>query len=385
MLSKSFFWKRVAREAENEVEHKLMSNLASNLKRLCGLSAVGCRLSAVGLILLLGLGLFAFFKIKKTVPAQSVSGSGKELMLSPQVQHLGKINQHEAKEFSFTLTNTSQETIEVEKISQSCGCTQARVDQSQLKPGESTMLRGSLTAQDRVGEFGSVIQVSLSNGTVAEVQVGAKAVTMLQGSRHLDLGSFYTDERPATQRFSFKKGEAEVVWEVLKLKAEGVGAVVKDKGGSWELELTAPQMEEIGVFRRDLVLECWEQGGEKPVAQLPLTVSWKSKSRQIEITPMAAYFGVMKPGEEKTVRLKLKNLSGESIRLEKVEFPKGMEATAALVLHEREPNQFYLEIRTRGLPSGDGGSSGVMRAMLKTGSSSLPVASIKVLGEEQEL
>jgi hypothetical protein len=48
MLSKSFFWKRVAREAENEVEHKLMSNLASNLKHLCGLSAVGCRLSAVG-------------------------------------------------------------------------------------------------------------------------------------------------------------------------------------------------------------------------------------------------------------------------------------------------------------------------------------------------
>jgi hypothetical protein len=387
MLSKSFFWKRVAREAENGVEHKLMSSPASNLKRLCGLSAVGCRLSAVGcrlsavgLILLLGLGLFAFFKIKKTVPAQSISSSGKELMLSQQVQHLGKINQHEAKEFSFTLTNTSQETIEVEKISQSCGCTQARVDQSQLKPGESTMLRGSLTAQDRVGEFGSVIQVNLSNGNVAEVQVGAKAVTVLHGPSNLELGAYYMGEKPTTQRFSFKKGDAEAVWDQLKLKADGMVAEVMEKGEIWELEVRAPQMEEIGVFRRDLVLECWEQGGEKPVAQLPLTVSWKSKSRQIEITPMAAYFGLMKPGEEKTVRLKVKNLSGESIRLEKVEFPKGMEATAALVPHEREPNQFYLEIRTRGLPSGDGGVSGSIYAAFRT-HRNLMRCSLSILGK----
>jgi hypothetical protein len=66
---------------------------------------------------------------------------------------------------------------------------------------------------------------------------------------------------------------------------------------------------------------------------------------------MAAYFGVMKPGEEKTVRLRVKNLSGEPIRLEKVEFPKGMNATADLV---EEQNQLYLEIRTRGLPLNDG-------------------------------
>jgi hypothetical protein len=47
----------------------------------------------------------------------------------------------------------------------------------------------------------------------------------------------------------------------------------------------------------------------------------------------------------------VKNLSGEPIRLEKVEFPEGMNATAALV---EDQKQLYLEIRTGGLPSGDG-------------------------------
>jgi hypothetical protein len=319
MLSKSFFWKRVAREAENGVEHKLMSSPASNLKRLCGLSAVGCRLSAVGcrlsavgLILLLGLGLFAFFKIKKTVPAQSVSGSGKELMLSPQVQHLGKINQHEAKEFSFTLTNTSQETIEVEKISQSCGCTQARVDQSQLKPGESTMLRGSLTAQDRVGEFGSVIQVSLSNGTVAKVQVGAQAVTMLQVPKQIELGTILLGQKAQPYVFEVEKGEAQLEWDLLKVKAGELQSEVQKLGaGRWQVKLQAGAEQSAGLYREEIQFEMVDskKAEEKPKT-VSATVFWKVESEHFKVSPQGVYLS-----GERVGKVRIKSLKGREVKV----------------------------------------------------------------------
>jgi hypothetical protein len=91
-------------------------------------------------------------------------------------------------------------------IEKSCGCTEVKADQTTLKPGETATLTGSLAAQDRLGEFGSTIQLTLSDGTITQAQVGAKAVAILHGPTSLDLGSSYIDEKPATQTFTFKKG-----------------------------------------------------------------------------------------------------------------------------------------------------------------------------------
>jgi hypothetical protein len=96
---------------------------------------------------------------------------------------------------------------------------------------------------------------------------------------------------------------------------------------------------------------------------------------------MAAYFGVMKPGEEKTVRLRVKNLSGEPIRLEKVEFPKGMNATADLV---EDQKQLYLEIRVLEMPPDGGMGNGVMRAVFRAGDSAESAARIMLAGKTKE-
>jgi hypothetical protein len=262
--------------------------------------------------LLLGLGLFAFFKIKKTVPAQSISSSGKELMLSPQVQHLGKINQHEAKEFSFTLTNTSQETIEVEKISQSCGCTQARVDQSQLKPGESTMLRGSLTAQDRVGEFGSVIQASLSNGTVAKVQVGAQAVTMLQVPKQIELGTILLGQEVQPYVFEVEKGEAQLEWDLLEVKAGELQSEVQKLGaGRWQVKLQAGVEQSAGLYREEIQFEMVDsrKAEEKPKT-VSATVFWKVESEHFKVSPQGVYLSGARVG-----KVRIKSLKGREVEV----------------------------------------------------------------------
>jgi hypothetical protein len=98
---------------------------------------------------------------------------------------------------------------------------------------------------------------------------------------------------------------------------------------------------------------------------------------------MAAYFGVMKPGEEKTVRLKVKNLSGEPIRLEKVEFPEGMNATARLVPQEQDQKQLYLEIRVFEAPSSDGLGAGVIRNVFSHITSSRTTILLAALGKRE--
>jgi hypothetical protein len=211
--------------------------------------------------------------------------------------------------------------------------------------------------------------------------VGGKAVNVLQGPSHLDLGSLFIDEKPATQTFTFKKGEDDVPWDTLKLKAEGLNAESVRQGDQWTVAVTPPQVDEIGVYRRELILECWKNGAKEPAATIPLTAMWKTQSRHIQITPMAAYFGVMKPGEEKTVRLRVKNLSGEPIRLEKVEFPKGMNATADLV---EDQKQLYLEIRVLEMPPDGGMGNGVMRAVFRAGDSAESAARIMLAGKTKE-
>jgi hypothetical protein len=271
--------------------------------------------------------------------------------------------------------------VEITGIEKSCGCTEVKADQTTLKPGETATLTGSLAAQDRLGEFGSTLRVNLSEGSPAQAQVGGKAVNVLQGPTHLDLGSTFIDEKPATQTFTFKRGEDDVPWDTLKLKAEGLNAESVRNGDQWTVAVTPPPVEEIGVYRRDLLLECWKDGAAAPAATIPLTATWKTQSRHIQITPMAAYFGVIKPGEEKTVRLKVKNLTGEPIRLEKVEFPKGMNATARLVPQEQDQNQLYLEIRVLEMPPDGGVGNRVMRAALRTGDSVQQTIRISLAGK----
>ncbi|NJK92254.1 MAG: DUF1573 domain-containing protein [Blastochloris sp.] len=265
--------------------------------------------------------------------------------------------------FRFEVKNVSKRTVDITSVEKSCGCTEVKAGKATLKSGESTTLTGTLAAQDRIGEFGSTIQVNLSDGSYAQAHVGGKAVNVLQGPTHLDLGETFVDETPASKTFTFLKGEDEEPWDDLRLRSGGLKTNIIRRGNAWLITLTPPRAEETGVFREDISIECWKSGAWESATTIPLTATWKIHSRNVQITPMAAYFGVMKREEEKSVRLKVKTSAGNAVRLVKAEFPVGMIASANLV---EDQNQFYLEIRAKSLPLGDGQQSEFLRVLLST-------------------
>jgi hypothetical protein len=248
-----------------------------------GAPAASPRFHPAGWLLAAALGMgVAWAAWSMREPATPATSRGASpLTLTPTQQHLGKIRQFETKAFTVQVKNTSTKTVEITGIEKSCGCTEVKADQTTLKPGETATLTGSLAAQDRLGEFGSTLRVNLSEGSYAQAQVGGKAVNVLQGPSHLDLGSLFIDEKPATQTFTFKKGEDDVPWDTLRVKASEDGSPqpnvqINRVGNTWTLSVTPPQGQEIGVYRRELILECWKNGAKEPAATLPLTAMWKT-------------------------------------------------------------------------------------------------------------
>jgi hypothetical protein len=71
-------------------------------------------------------------------------------------------------------------------------------------------------------------------------------------------------------------------------------------------------------------------------------------------------------------------------RKKKVEFPKGMNATACLVPQEQDQKQLYLEIRVLEMPPDGDMGAGVMRAYFSTGDSVPSVVRAMLAGKNQE-
>jgi hypothetical protein len=274
------------------------------------------------------------------------------LTITPKQQHLGKIRQGEIRPFTFTVTNTSPKTVEIVGVKASCGCTEVELSEKLLAPGASGTVTGKLSAEGRLGNFGSTLRFETLAGDFQETTVRGQAVAPLVGPTHLDLGETYLGEQAAVKTFTYSSGDDELEWDTLKVKAEGLKASVEGKGDRWHVSLQPVHEPVVGTFQGTVMIECWNAGNPEPVGLLSAIVQWKTQSRIIRISPTLAFFGVMKEGEVKTLRLTVKNMSGGSIRLNKVESPDGLEVKARLI--EDLNQELYLEIEAKGKRSRGG-------------------------------
>ncbi len=79
------------------------------------------------------------------------------IVVEPATQDLGEVPQ-QPLELSYTVWNRGGSPLHIEKVSVSCGCTKAAVDQETIPPGESTQLRVTLDpAEDDL--YGNLVRV----------------------------------------------------------------------------------------------------------------------------------------------------------------------------------------------------------------------------------
>jgi hypothetical protein len=91
---------------------------------------------------------------------------------------LGSVAPEAVVEGHFVLRNESNKQVEIARVISSCGCTVARLVDTQLEPGESTELHASLTAAKRPGRqaVALVLVYRLRYGN--EARMGQRKLTL---------------------------------------------------------------------------------------------------------------------------------------------------------------------------------------------------------------
>lgn len=94
-----------------------------------------------------------------------------QIVVEPTTQDLGEVLQ-QPLELSYTVRNQGGSPLQIEKISTSCGCTEAVVDQETIPPGESTQLRVTLdpTEDDLYGNLVRVITIRSNDPETPEAK-----------------------------------------------------------------------------------------------------------------------------------------------------------------------------------------------------------------------
>jgi hypothetical protein len=238
-----------------------------------------------------------------------VASAATALSVDQAQVHLGKIRQHQSVSHDFILTNNSDQTIEILKISKSCGCTSAEVAADEVEPGEQVKLSANLNAQDRVGEFGSRVVVDWKYRGAEptqqlEMALGAKAVTLIKTSAAtVDFGAVDVNQGLVTQKLVIERWEADLEWDGIEVAGvETVGLnlmTVKQNPDRFEVSVTlAPGKQSLGILKRELQIQLTLNGN---VLDETVVLPVQAKiNGEFVVKPASIFAGVMRQGEKKT-------------------------------------------------------------------------------------
>lgn len=91
-----------------------------------------------GIILL----VFVAFGYYKAIPriSEQNNDQGPKIVVKPENWDFGEVKFGEVVEKEFLFRNEGNETLEISRVSTSCGCTKAKVDKEKLEPEEEGKL-----------------------------------------------------------------------------------------------------------------------------------------------------------------------------------------------------------------------------------------------------
>jgi len=114
--------------------------------------------------------------------ATTLLAAGPLLKITPPTANFGKFKANLRQQRDFTLTNVGDEPLKIDKVRVSCGCSAAEVECSELKPGESTVLRAALKPESIEGPFakGVFIHSNAANGAIQMLTLNGEALPLVK-------------------------------------------------------------------------------------------------------------------------------------------------------------------------------------------------------------
>ncbi len=104
----------------------------------------------------------------------SVLSGAPRIEISPDTMDLGDVTK-DGFNYTFTVRNTGKKTLEIDKVSTSCGCTLANIDSDKISPGGSTGLHVTfnpkLMEEEVKGKISRIIFIKSSDPESPEVEI----------------------------------------------------------------------------------------------------------------------------------------------------------------------------------------------------------------------
>lgn len=128
--------------------------------------------------IILGLAVYGYFK---AVPAPSSQlENWPKIEITPTSFDFGEIEYGEVAEHVFNLKNLGSETLEIKRLSTSCGCTTAEVDKEVISAGEQTRLKviyntGLMSGSHAKGKQERIIYIKTNDPVNPQVEVTISA------------------------------------------------------------------------------------------------------------------------------------------------------------------------------------------------------------------
>ena len=129
-------------------------------------------LKPIVLLILAGTALFVLAACAKKSPPR--------ILVEPASQELGEIPQQKI-ELTYTVRNEGKSDLQILKISTSCDCTKAVIDQNQIAPGQSAVLTVTLdpTEDNLYGDVTRLIYLRSNDPENPEASVEFHAIIQL--------------------------------------------------------------------------------------------------------------------------------------------------------------------------------------------------------------
>jgi len=101
---------------------------------------------------------------------QTVTPPSETIQMSETTYNFGKIAQGKPVTHNFVITNTGKETLKLENVQASCGCTTPEWSRDAIAPGKSTTIKVGYNAAAE-GVFEKAITIYYNSGQVKQITI----------------------------------------------------------------------------------------------------------------------------------------------------------------------------------------------------------------------
>ncbi|TWU47678.1 DUF1573 domain-containing protein [Rubripirellula reticaptiva] len=211
-------------------------------------------------------------------------------------------------EFVFPVVNTMSNTMHIQTVRASCGCTTPIVQNQYIAPGETGSILARFNTDTFKGQKGATLTVVIDQPFYSEVRLrvdGYIRSDMVFFPGAIEFGNLAQGEAVAKSTKVLYAGRSD--WQIMDVRSNKswLMPVVKEtvrENGRVNYELTVDVREDAptGYFQDELVVVT----NDRSMPNVPLRVSGQVESA-LSISPQAIALGSLKPGEAVSRKLVL--------------------------------------------------------------------------------